>query len=695
MSRPLRIVAIALAGMAGLVALYAAAGYWLLPRVLAGQVERLADEQLSLEARVTEVSFDPFRLRLVVQGFTMEPSGGQPTASFDELRVDVDAPALLGRRVILEELSLAGPFVELARTRDGPVVAGIPLTGGTGGGEDQKPPSEEPPAAAGEPSSESALTALVIHHLVLSGGRIRLADRTLEPPSTREIDSLDLDASDLDLSSLLRAEAAPAAGPATLKVDLGDGASLGVDGQLRVHPLQLALDIDLQRLALSTLQPWVEPFARVELRDGRLGLKGKLEIGSDAPGGMRFHGDLVVKTLAVGEPDVESPMVAWQSLDVGGIEVASEPLAIEVGAVDLRGLRVRLVQRDTGLNVTRAFSARDGETAAGEAPAKGETPQAPGPAIRIGPVHVTNGGFAFEDRTIEPAYHVELEALDLRADGFTTKPGGRTTLDAQARLDGYAPVALKGSLAPMAPREFLDLALSAKDVELSSFSPYAGRYVGRELEGGRGSLQVEVDVEKSRVVGRNEIVLQSVDFGRSVASPEATSLPVPTAAVLLADANGRIRLDLPVEGDLDDPGFSYTGTLVDTLRTLITRVVQTPFKMVGGMIALGDKLFRPEELEQAWFPAGRDALEGDEPTKLEAVAAMLVANPKLGIEIRGGAAPAADGDADLRVLARRRADAVRSRLEKEGVQPDRITIGDIDVSAKVEGERVRTQLRLR
>jgi hypothetical protein len=186
-----------------------------------------------------------------------------------------------------------------------------------------------------------------------------------------------------------------------------------------------------------------------------------------------------------------------------------------------------------------------------------------------------------------------------------------------------------------------------------------------------------------------------VAFGKSVASPDATSLPVATAAVLLADANGRIRLDLPVEGDLDDPAFSYTGTLVDTLRTLITRVVQTPFKMVGGMVALGGKLFRPEELEQTWFPAGRNELEGDEPTKLEAVAAMLVANPKLGIEIRGGAAPAADGDADLRILARRRADAVRSRLEKKGVQPDRITIGDIDVSAKVEGERVRTRLRLR
>ncbi len=693
MSRSTRIAGIVAAVVVLFVALYAVAGYWVVPALLPGQLRDIIADELGLEAHLEEASFDPFRLRLEVRGFAMGETLDAPDASLDALIVDLDVAPLLAGRVIVDELHLDGPLVVLRIDPDGGLaVAGVAI------GEDAAPgsPAEDeaqPEPESDEPDEDGLLAELRIRRLALSNGSFRLIDASHDPALEREVSPIEIRAEALDLTNLVRATTnGDQPSPAEVVLGLGDGASLSARGDIDVDPLQLDLKLRLTAFSLASLQPYVAREAQLVVHGGTLDFDGHLQLGitPEAPEALRFAGDLGVSGLEVRERDGANPVLAWKQLDVRGIEIVSEPLAVEVGSVGLEAPIVHLVRSREGLNLARAFEGDTAEAAPPEAPGD----DAPTVPVKIGPIEIRGGRLRFDDRSIEPAYGIDLADLKVTIDGFRTDPASRSKLDVAAEAAGYAPLTVSGSLAPLDPREFVDLRFAVQGLELESFSPYTGRYIGRRVDGGRGSLDIQAAIAKHDLTSQTGIVLQDLDFGASVSSAEATSLPVASAAALLADADGRIRIDVPISGDLDDPGFSYTGQLIDTLRTLITRVVATPFKLVNGMVAFGGRLFTPEDLRQIGFEAEDDDLSDEEATKLDALAQALRENPDLSLAITGTAAPDVDGDDDLRALARRRARAVQKYLEAAGIQADRLEIGEIDTGVEAEAPDGLIQTRL-
>lgn len=734
MPRAARIAAVVVAVLLVLVGLYGAAGYWLLPRLLVSRVQALVRDELSLEARFQRVAFDPFDLRLEVEGFTMGPPGGEPAAVLEALRIDVEALGLLRRRVIVDELELSGPRLTLRVDEQGAVtLAGVPLAGNE---EDEKgaeaagSDAEEPQANAGEPEDEAgrpaeesggadegagagegggpegraggggAPIALEIRRLELTGGRFRLEDASRKPAFEREIGPIDLSASDLEITDLLGGPEGSHS-PAELSMDLGEGAVLTARGDVDVEPLDLDLELRLQGLPLASLQPYASSFARVAVRDGVFDGQGKLTlgVGPGHPLAVRFQGSLSVSSLDVVQAKGEQPLLAWKRLDVSGVDLVSRPPAISVGKVSLAEPSLQVVQAPAGLNWARALEPEeDAGPTSPAATAPGASEAAPQPKVSVGPIEVSGGRVRFEDRSLDPAYRVELRDLSLAVDGFRNEPGSRSKLDLKTSLDGYAPLSVAGSLEPLAPQDFLDLRLQARGLELSSLSPYAGRFVGRRIDAGRGSATIEMRIDDHRLESENDFVLQGLGFGARVDSPEATSLPVAAAATLAADADGRITMAIPVAGNLDDPGFSYGTALFDAFQTLVRRVVATPFKIVGGMVSYGDRLFRPDEMTRIAFAPGDDDLSKEEGTKVDALAEALRANPGLRVDVRGGADSGLDEEEgnDLRVLARRRARAVSERLEADGVEAERIEVGDLLLGPDaVSDGRVVTRLGVR
>ena len=64
-------------------------------------------------------------------------------------------------------------------------------------------------------------------------------------------------------------------------------------------------------------------------------------------------------------------------------------------------------------------------------------------------------------------------------------------------------------------------------------------------------------------------------------SADATKLPVRLAIALLKDRDGRIALDLPVSGSLDDPQFDLGKVVYRAIETVVTRIATSPFSALG------------------------------------------------------------------------------------------------------------------
>lgn len=99
---------------------------------------------------------------------------------------------------------------------------------------------------------------------------------------------------------------------------------------------------------------------------------------------------------------------------------------------------------------------------------------------------------------------------------------------------------------------------------------------------------------------------------------------------------------MPIRGDLDDPKFSFGHLILKALVNLITKLVTSPFSVLGGVIG-GDG----EELSFIEFEFGRTVLEQEQKAKLDKLAEALNQRPALGLEIKG----ASDKQYDRKVLA--------------------------------------------
>ena len=257
-------------------------------------------------------------------------------------------------------------------------------------------------------------------------------------------------------------------------------------------------------------------------------------------------------------------------------------------------------------------------------------------------VTIENGSANFADMLTKPHFATGIKGLNGTVKGLSSESLARADVSLEGKVDEYAPAKIAGQINPLSEDVYTDLAMEFKNIELTSFNPYSGKFAGYAIEKGKLSVDLKYKVSENMLVGENKIVLDQLTLGERVESPDATNLPVGLAIALLKDRNGVIDIDLPIRGDLSDPEFSYGHIIFQALLNLIAKAATSPFAMLGGLIGSGD-----EELSFIEFDFGSAELQPQETGKLDTLAKALLERPALGLEIKG----AADTEHDRLALA--------------------------------------------
>jgi outer membrane protein OmpA-like peptidoglycan-associated protein len=116
-------------------------------------------------------------------------------------------------------------------------------------------------------------------------------------------------------------------------------------------------------------------------------------------------------------------------------------------------------------------------------------------------------------------------------------------------------------------------------------------------------------------------------------------LPIRLAVALLKDTQGNIEIQLPVQGNLNSPEFSVMPIVWQTLRNLVLRAAQAPFKFIGSLISGGSEV----DLSTIHFNAGDSQLDTAAQNILDTLAGALKERPTLRLEIEGISAQSSDG----------------------------------------------------
>ena len=326
--------------------------------------------------------------------------------------------------------------------------------------------------------------------------------------------------------------------------------------------------------------------------------------------------------------------VKWQRLQLSGLDY-QHPRSLDIERIDLRQPYARfVVNPDLSTNLNDLLVKRD-ESAAQDA---SEQQAAEPLAIRIGGINIADGSANFADFSLRPPFVTAIQSLNGDIGVLSNREQKAASVNIAGKVDQYAPVSIKGSLTPFDPLQSLDIATSFRQVELTTLTPYSGKFAGYRIRKGRLNLDLHYRIEQGRLNAENKVVLEQLQLGEKVDSPDAVDLPVRLAVALLKDSKGTISIELPVQGNLNDPEFSVMPIVWQTLRNLVVRAAQAPFKFIAGLAGGGDA-----DLSHVAFAAASSELDGNARKTLDTLAAALVERPALRLEVEGMANAAIDG----------------------------------------------------
>lgn len=496
----------------------------------------------------------------------------------------------------------------------------------------------------------------------LADTQAEFTDLTTPRPAVHRVENVSLDLRGLDLGDLAKSL------PLQLEIAFPDSGKLVVSGAVAALPPAAELDIALDRLPVVQASPYIEPFINARLAGGSLRTRGKATLRD---GAVNYAGDFGLGEFHTVDGKLSQDFVKWSDLAVSGIKVGTSPLAFHADLVRLvePSAAVR-VEADGTLSIAQpgAAPSADGKnTAAPAAPPVRTVEDLPatkptsgpltGPyatrnplplAVTVDRVEIERGAFRFEDRSIRPASRGSLTDFTGSIAGLSTENMGRADLDLKGKVDGVAPVAVTGKLNPLGVPAFLDVKIDFKNIDLQpGAGPYVGKFAGRSLNSGSLSLAITAKLQDRRVDLDNVVTLDQFYLGDSTHSPDATKLPVGLALSLLRDTRGRIVIDVPVQGDMDDPNFRIGRVVVRVLGNILVKAATSPFSLLGAAFGGGG-----DELGWQDFAAGSSAIDEAGIKKLETVAKALAGRPALRLDLAG----AHDPVSDLAALRRTRLD---------------------------------------
>ncbi|MCW2269649.1 DUF748 domain-containing protein [Pseudomonas sp. JUb96] len=548
-----------------------------------------------------------------------------------------------------------------------------------------------PAAAAPDAKEDTAAAApgkpwqVLLKDVQLRNYQVHLADRSQKEPVALELGPLNLDLQNFD--SLNQS-------PFTLKLDTGVGkqGKLQAAGEVNLAPITARVKVNTQDIDLRVAQAYISPFIRLELRSGMLGSDLDVNLKSVEPLAFTIEGKAQVDQLHTLDTIKDRDFVKWQQLNLDAVSYRHGD-ALSIGKVTLKQPYARFMineDRTTNIDDLLIPQPATAQTQTANKPAAGSAKPL---GIRIGAIDINDGSANFADFSLTPNFATAIQQLNGQIGTIDNRQPKPAKVDIKGKVDRYAPVTIKGALNPFDPMASLDIATSFKRVELTTLTPYSGKFAGFRIRKGRLNIDLHYIITQGRLKAENKVVVEQLQLGEKVDSPDAVDLPIRLAVALLKDTDGKISIELPVTGDLNDPQFSVMPIVWQTLRNLVLRAAQAPFKFIGGLISGGDA----QDLGSVAFAAGSSDLAPDAQSALDKLAAALKERPALRLEIEGTSAQSSDGP----LIAQQRLEReyqstyykiLQRRGDKVPAQASELKVPDGDKPAMLEGI-YRTRLK--
>ena len=483
-----------------------------------------------------------------------------------------------------------------------------------------------------------------LKHFALDAAQVSFNDKALSPSVKSKIDRIFLNAYNIDIAknSWLNYR---------LYMRVNSKGIITSNGDLRHTPLKQKGTFEIKNLSLTELTPYLQEKAFIKIDDGKLSLKTKTaySVSSKKPD-LRVTGSLNINEVFVNDSRNAEAIMSFNELGLKSFTLETSPNRLYIDEIDINAFYVNAeIDENKQMNLAGLVKRSD-ENATGEeepmveAEDTNATKEVAFP-VKILKMNVALGSAHFADLSLPIKFKTNIHDLNGVIYSISNVPGETTYLNIDGEIDKYGSTKLKGSVNSADPKEYTDLDFNFKNLDLHTLSGYSANFAGHEIDSGKLFLDLGYDIKNSELIGSNSLMIKKIELGREIEDENVTSLPLGFVIALLEDNEGIIEIDMPVEGNLDEPDFKYGVLVMKTLGNLILKAVTSPFTFLGSMMGLDG-----EALEFAEFDIGSSIISPPESEKLDQIAKMMTKRPKIKLAMN----PTYDEVSDKRAIQTRK-----------------------------------------
>ena len=398
--------------------------------------------------------------------------------------------------------------------------------------------------------------------------------------------------------------------------------NLDVESKIKIEPLDVSAKIKLNDTNLPKYFAYAKPFLEADLASGQLESSTEISYAKD----IKADAKVSIKDIRLNGKKAEK-LVAFKSLELEKISFAKNDLTISGVSLNSPFIKAHL-SKERKFNLSQIVK-EDKNKAKTEA--KPETKKVASKKedelnFSVKNFTLKNGEVDFSDASLFMPFATTISKLNGKLTDIDKKHPSSGEFQGVVGKNGFAQITAK--LFPFELKQNTDIKLDFKDIDLVNVTPYSGQFLGYKIKKGKLNLNLNYSVTDSKLNGSNFINFDSLTLGEKVESKDAVNLPLSLAISILSDQNNQINIDLPVEGNLDDPDFKYGGVIWAAVKKLFADITLAPFRFLGNALGLGNK-----DLSSIDFLAGSSELISSEAPKIADFIKLTGSKPKMKLSI--------------------------------------------------------------
>jgi hypothetical protein len=575
-------------------------------------------------------------ISLALSGLTLHEQGvAAPFLTLPELRLTGGHLAWPEKKAGADTLTVSGLDLALRRQEDGrlgpaPWLAASQQTG-------------VPAPAAKSPLPADADWSVTLGKAEVKNAKAQFDDHAIREPGKIEITSFDLAIDALSNQS-------GAEFPFSLATGVAPGGLIKMQGRVSVLPgVRLDAKLTVSDLRIAVAQAYLHDFARIAIDDGSF--EGESDVKLQEPEGLTIAGHGEIRTLKLRDEVENTPLVSWERLGVDHYAYRQAANDLQISQVTIGGpyLRFRVAQ-DQSTNFSHIMtgpkktvpspsSGHASERATRVEPASGDT--AAGAAspmkVSVGKIAIAKGTADYGDASLPLPFAAHISDLQGEVATLASSAASPTRVSLRGQVGEFGQVKIDGRLTPFDPGKNTKISVLFRNVEFPGLSPYTVKFAGRRIAKGRVDVDLQYAIDEGKLNGTNRVIIRDIELGEKIDVPGAMSLPLELAIALLKDEDGKIDVDLPVSGNINDPQFDIGSVISAATFKLLTNLITSPFHALAGLLGGGDDAF-----DHIDFAPGSAELDPPEKEKILHLAQVLAKRPQLGLVVPGVVDPEAD-----------------------------------------------------